>query len=70
MAGWWNLKVNLNPLECLKITQEDVLDFIEYTTKDEQITEGDLEHIYQYIREGYTCGQINDWDRETIKVEA
>lgn len=62
--GSWNLKDNLCSNECLTITQEDVIDFIEYDTKDGDLTDSDEEHIYGLIREGYTSGEVNDWDRE------
>jgi len=68
--GWWKLKGNLNPLECLQITNEvdtelyfTVIDFIEYSTEyDYELDEHDFDHIYDQIKDGMQSGQINDWD--------
>lgn len=67
--GWWNLKENLNPLECLQLTNSNnsktdftVLDFIEFKTKSGELTEVDREHIFDEIKKGMQSGEVNDWD--------
>ena len=72
--GWWSLKENLDPHDCLQIqlgkpNDEDnwcIEDFIKWETKDGQITECDREHIFESIRDGNVAGEVNDWDREVI----
>ena len=69
--GWWSLKDNLNPHECLQLTNSTdtekfftIIDFIDYwADHDYKLGEVDFEHIYNQIREGYVAGQINDWDK-------
>ncbi len=67
--GYWELKDNLNPLECLQLTSEydndnfyTVLDFIKFETKSGELTEADQDHIYEMIKKGMQSGEINDWD--------
>jgi len=69
--GWWKLKDNLNPHDCLQIQlgnaeDEDqwrVEDFITWDTKSGKITDTDREHIYQAVRDGNVEGEVNDWDQ-------
>ena len=69
--GWWQLKDNLNSNECLQIqlgkpNDEDqycVEDFITWDTKTGELTETDREYIYNLIKQGFTSGEVNDWDQ-------
>ncbi len=69
--GWWKLKDNLNPHDCLQIQlgaagDEDqwcLEDFVTWDTKSGELTEVDREHIYSQIRDGVIEGQVNDWDQ-------
>ena len=68
--GYWKLKDNLNPHECLQIqlgtsSDEDnwcIEDFITWNTKSGKLTDVDREHIFTLIRDGYVEGEVNDWD--------
>lgn len=69
--GWWNLKDNLNPHECLQLRDSydndnffTVIDFVEFETKSGELNETDLDHIYQQIKQGMVAGQVNDWDHD------
>jgi hypothetical protein len=73
--GYWELKDNLNPLQCLQLTDSNesnptteypdnfwtVIDFIKFETKSGELTQTDLEHIYNLIKQGFTSGEVNDW---------
>jgi len=71
--GWWTLhpKEQLDPYQCLQLGQKDDLgeeycDIIEIVTFDVkdgyEISEVDKEHVTSLIKEGFTSGEINDWD--------
>lgn len=71
--GYWKLKPSeeLSPYVCLEIQLEDILDFVTYWVEDRyELTNIDIKHIYNAIRDGYTEGQINDWDSMTEKLDA
>ncbi len=68
--GSWKLKDNLNPHECLQLTNSDdteqyftVIDFIDYETDyGYELEEHDFDHIYSMIKKGFVAGEVNDWD--------
>lgn len=71
IMGYWKLKDNLDPLECLQLSDnplaepEDfftVLDFITWETKTNELNDSDKEHIYKMIKDGMQSGEVNDWD--------
>lgn len=71
--GWWNLKPReqLDPHQCIQLGQTDDLgeeycpieEIVEFDVeKGYEISEVDIEHVTSLLKEGYTSGQINDWD--------
>jgi len=67
MGYWWlKPKEELDSWRCLEARLDNVEDFITFETKDGVLTDVDREHIFEYIKEGYIEGQVNDWDREVI----
>jgi len=69
--GWWELKDNLKPRDCLMLGGKDdlgenmteVIDLINIDVEDGyKFSEVDAEHITSLLRIGCTSGQINDWD--------
>jgi len=71
--GWWTLKPKeqLDPHVCLQFGQKDdlgeeycdVMDIIEFDVEDDyKISEVDIEHVSNLIRQGFSSGDINDWD--------
>ena len=64
--GYWKLKpeIEIGPYKALSITQDTLLDFIQITSIEDgyELTEFDIEHIFNEVREGIYMGEFNDWD--------
>jgi len=71
--GWWNLKPEeqLNAYQCLQLGEKDdlgeeycdITEIVEFDVEDGyEISEVDKEHVTSLIKQGFTSGEINDWD--------
>jgi hypothetical protein len=71
--GWWELKPEeqLDAYNCLQLGAKDdlgeeycdITDIVNFDVDEKyEITEVDIEHITSLIKEGFTSGEINDWD--------
>ena len=84
--GWWELKPReqLDPYQCLQLGATDDLgeeycdieEIVEFDVEPGyEISEVDKEHVTSLIKQGCTCGEINDLDwlseqQRSIKVES
>ena len=63
--GTWTLKPKkyIDPYKALCVDQDDILDFVNLDLVDGyEISEMDREHIFNYVRDGYYAGEVNDCD--------
>ena len=71
--GRWELKPReqLDPYQCLQLGQQDDLgeeycpieEIVNFDVEDGyNISEYDIEHVTSLIKNGFTSGEINDWD--------